>query len=351
MGTRSRSTSPRGFTLVEILVVIAIIGILIGLLLPAVQVAREAARMTQCRNNLKQIGTAALQVESATRGYPTAGVVASTASTLSIRASAQRTKDTNTNGKIVAGWMFQVLPYMEEQATYDRRSQNSGWQQTGDASIRSVPVSSFNCPSRQGRFYVDANNTLIYLGDYAGFALVGSDNLISPQNWPGGASTSSVTQAHCDQAFGGIISPGGWVPTGNTFVAGQIIRPSSITDGTSNTAMIAEKSVRNDQYSGSASLSGAASYSDMEGYYPAYRYTDTRLVRDTAGTVHLPRQDSETRPATVTKERGFGSAHPGACNTVMGDGAVRGVQYTADTTVLNQVFQRSDGSGRSGDLD
>jgi prepilin-type N-terminal cleavage/methylation domain-containing protein len=63
----------RGFTLVELLVVIAIIGVLVALLLPAVQAAREAARKTQCRNNLRQIAIAALSHESIHKHYPTGG--------------------------------------------------------------------------------------------------------------------------------------------------------------------------------------------------------------------------------------------------------------------------------------
>ena len=69
----ARVRNLRGFTLVELLVVIALIATLIGLLLPAVQSARESARMTQCRNNLKQITTAAMQHESSQKHFPAGG--------------------------------------------------------------------------------------------------------------------------------------------------------------------------------------------------------------------------------------------------------------------------------------
>jgi prepilin-type N-terminal cleavage/methylation domain-containing protein len=94
-----------GFTLVELLVVIAIIGILVALLLPAVQAAREAARRSQCQNNLKQIGVAILNFHEARKAYPTAGTNTDdyyyTDPAIGAKAGFER-----------FGWGYQILPYI-----------------------------------------------------------------------------------------------------------------------------------------------------------------------------------------------------------------------------------------------
>src|SRR5689334_12420178 len=95
-----------GFTLVELLVVIAIIGILIALLLPAVQAAREAARRTQCLNNLKQLGVAAHNFLSAKKHFPSSSLG---------KRPVDATNSTGQNGSA----LYQMLPYLEEQSLFN----------------------------------------------------------------------------------------------------------------------------------------------------------------------------------------------------------------------------------------
>src|SRR5215471_18360012 len=99
------------FTLVELLVVIAIIGVLVALLLPAIQAAREAARRSQCQNNLKQIGVAMLNFHETKKAYPSAGTNNDdyyyTDPAVGAKAGFER-----------FGWAFQILPYMGESSIY-----------------------------------------------------------------------------------------------------------------------------------------------------------------------------------------------------------------------------------------
>jgi prepilin-type N-terminal cleavage/methylation domain-containing protein len=101
--------SRTAFTLVELLVVIAIIGILVALLLPAVQAAREAARRMQCTNHLKQIGLALLNHESATRRIPSGGWGHNLIGD----------PDRGSHLKQPGGWCYSLLPFLDQQATYD----------------------------------------------------------------------------------------------------------------------------------------------------------------------------------------------------------------------------------------
>ena len=140
----------RGFTLVELLVVITIIGILIALLLPAVQAAREAARMSQCANNVKQLALGCLHHESATKRLPTDGW------------GTYWTGDADLgNGqRQPAGWLYNILPFIEQQAMHDMGAGLPAAQKNVANFQRfAIPLSVWYCPTRR--------NVLAYPWDVA----------------------------------------------------------------------------------------------------------------------------------------------------------------------------------------
>ena len=104
-----RPAGSRAFTLVELLVVITIIGVVIALLLPAVQAVREAARIGQCQNNLKQLAQGCLNHENATRRFPTNGW------------GPHWTGDADMGNDWLqpGGWIYNILPYIEQQSLHD----------------------------------------------------------------------------------------------------------------------------------------------------------------------------------------------------------------------------------------
>ena len=117
-----------GFTLVEVLVVIAIIGILVAFLLPAIQAAREASRRSQCQNNLKQIGLAVQNHHDARRAFP---------------------MGRNGFDQKAVSWAFFLLPYLEETAIYNSWNPNVRVDDDRNAPTMRTPIESYACPSRR----------------------------------------------------------------------------------------------------------------------------------------------------------------------------------------------------------
>ncbi len=130
--------SKRAFTLVELLVVIAIIGILIGLLLPAVQQVREAARRVQCSNNLRQLGLAAHNYHSALGKFPP-GVT---------------DNDSDLLNGLHSGFVF-LLPQIEQNNIYDQYNFQVDWKTAPNLSLAQIEIDTFLCPSNDSRVAQD----------------------------------------------------------------------------------------------------------------------------------------------------------------------------------------------------
>ena len=201
----------RGFTLVEVLVVIAIIGILVALLLPAIQAAREASRRSQCMNNLKQIGLAVQMHIDSKKRLPTG-------------------RD-GLDKKSVA-WSFYLLPYMEESIVFESFRRGTPVDDPANAKAMRTPIDVYACPSRRKaaadrNFDNDDQPPLVLaaasLGDYAADAGSDEDMGLDPDQFVGGVLDKTIA--------------------GPIFTKSQL-SARQVTDGLSHTLAIGERHIR-----------------------------------------------------------------------------------------------------------
>ncbi len=208
----------RGFTLVELLVVIAIIGILIALLLPAVQAAREAARRSQCTNNLKQIGLACHNYHDVFKSLPF--ICGGTGAGSGSFGTYWTWSPTSTSAYRLSGFVG-LLPYMEQQPLYDMSADNNfspgGWCDVAGSPVY-TKISSFFCPS-------DANSP--------GYARGARNYMMSMGDW---------TMRHHD-AGQNVPNPRGPFGIIRHANSGKCCRLASIVDGLSNTVGFSERVV------------------------------------------------------------------------------------------------------------
>jgi prepilin-type N-terminal cleavage/methylation domain-containing protein/prepilin-type processing-associated H-X9-DG protein len=294
-----KSRQQPAFTLVELLVVIAIIGILVALLLPAVQAARESARRSQCTNNLKQLGLGFLNFESSMKivpfnrysdyGYPTAW-------------------GTSTGpGSKAWSWIASILPYMEYSDLYEQAGVPN--QTFGNASVVGTNIPMLFCPSD-----VLKNNSPInrdrsrYM---AGILVAGLTNYkgVLGSNYGWGPFTNIGTNGYYEpwQYGDGILPAQGFASP---------IKLSTVTDGTSKT-FVAGEQVWNDSRS---SCPTADCYGMGFSWAHTIEATATAAIPPNLGT---PGQDTSPTQPDLTIHNGFGSLHPGGLNFVYADGSVR----------------------------
>jgi prepilin-type N-terminal cleavage/methylation domain-containing protein len=295
----------RGFTLIELLVVIAIIGILIGLLLPGVQAAREAARRTQCANNVKQLAAACLLHESDHGYFPTGG--------WGFRCLGL--PDRGFGPKQPGGWIYNLLPYIEQQPLHDLY--DAPVLANGLRTLVETPLATLHCPSRRA--------SMGYAVGPAGWQPYWTSNLTccARNDYAMNAGTQQIDDAGPSDINGPPPSPG--VTNGLTGRA-YVVRMAEIADGTSNVYLLGEKYVNPDHYVDAQDLG------DNEN---AYVGSDRDVLRHH----YQPMQDTPGLDYSYS----FGSAHSAAFHMAFCDGSVRTILYQIDLTTHQRLIERADG--------
>ena len=359
------SISRSAFTLVELLVVIAIIGVLVALLLPAVQAAREAARRSQCQNHLKQIGLGFLNHESTHGHLPCAGWSPWTVGD----------PERGFGKEQPGGWIYNILPYVEQQAVRDLPSDGDAVNITPaqkEAAVRmqGTPIATFNCPSRRAPGATpfiswDMRNSdrpdVVARSDYAanagdGFPEFGDGGGMDPyfieepcfpetedefDVFPPPLAIISNTYNFIDGGPKPYCYPTEESQTGVNFLGAEI-RLSEISDGTSNTAMVGEKYLSPLEYDGPPEL--ARGGSDDHSMYGGYDW-DLNVWGGGDDTVNpiverfRPYQD---QIGWLTAGN-YGSAHPGVFHVTFCDGSVRAVTFDIDLRSFANICDRRDG--------
>ena len=293
---RDKCASRRGYTLIELLVVIAIIAILIALLLPAVQQAREAARRTQCKNNLKQIGLALHNYHDIHSTLPPGWIgVAS--------------NQPDVEGDNAFGWGTMILPMLDQGPLYQKLDTEAGILAPSNRALLTTSQPAFRCSSDiyETSWWLNTEGTTSLLAEMA------SANYVA--NWGSGAVRE------IDDCEG--LAPGQVCRDNGPFSHNSATRFRDFIDGLSNTSIVGER--RTDVLMGwHATWSGSP---------PGGEETWARIL---GVADHTPNH-------AAAHMEDFSSWHTGCVHMLLGDGKVRFVSDNIDTGVWQTLATHQGG--------
>lgn len=301
------------FTLVELLVVIAIIAILVGILLPAVQAARESARRAHCGNNLKQIALATQSHIQSQGFFPCNG--------WGFLWTGE--PDRGFGPEQPGGWMYNILPWLEQSAVREIGAGLAGTaRSTALLRQRKSVVPVFFCPSRRPATLYPAPETP-YNSDGDGTA---AKTDYAANN--GTVNTNGTANGNCLSDYPNCSDWNTSSFTGITGVTSRV-QPAHVNDGLSNTLLAAEKYLNPDAYTGYGAADNNSCFQGND--WDVNRWT---------GTNRPPLQDT----AGYDGHELFGSAHALSMQTAACDGSVRPLAYTIDRNVWHALGHRKDGT-------